>query len=178
MTNWARSGGDLWNDGNDIAGWTSSMISAANSNGRVEGQVLFNEGYLPRTVPATAITVQVQGTGAVCGNAMIDSGEACDDGNTISGDGCSSTCQLEGTGGSVDLRIKQWYPQGRNYVFICDESGYAANSYRWNFGDGHMQTTISDNVYHTYAGPGQRTVECTATGGGISRSDTLQITVQ
>jgi cysteine-rich repeat protein len=31
-----------------------------------------------------------------CGNRLIESGEECDDGNTISGDGCSSTCQVEG----------------------------------------------------------------------------------
>ena len=31
----------------------------------------------------------------VCGNAEIDQGETCDDGNTRSGDGCSSACQNE-----------------------------------------------------------------------------------
>jgi len=36
----------------------------------------------PRIVPA-------------CGNAVVESGETCDDGNVVSGDGCSSTCQLE-----------------------------------------------------------------------------------
>ncbi len=37
--------------------------------------------------------------GAVCGNGVIESGEECDDGNTVSGDGCSATCQTEGGGG-------------------------------------------------------------------------------
>ena len=32
---------------------------------------------------------------AVCGNGVIETGEQCDDGNTVSGDGCSSTCQTE-----------------------------------------------------------------------------------
>jgi cysteine-rich repeat protein len=32
---------------------------------------------------------------AVCGNGILEPGEACDDGNTMSLDGCSSTCQLE-----------------------------------------------------------------------------------
>jgi cysteine-rich repeat protein len=32
----------------------------------------------------------------VCGNGVLDSGEACDDGNSASGDGCSATCQAEG----------------------------------------------------------------------------------
>jgi len=30
-----------------------------------------------------------------CGNGVIDSGEACDDGDTSSGDGCSSSCSVE-----------------------------------------------------------------------------------
>jgi len=32
---------------------------------------------------------------AVCGNGVIETGEACDDGNASGGDGCSATCQLE-----------------------------------------------------------------------------------
>ena len=32
----------------------------------------------------------------VCGNAEIDQGESCDDGNTVSGDGCRDDCQDEG----------------------------------------------------------------------------------
>ncbi|MDH5717137.1 MAG: DUF4215 domain-containing protein [Spirochaetia bacterium] len=31
----------------------------------------------------------------VCGNSVVESGEACDDGNTASNDGCSSTCQFD-----------------------------------------------------------------------------------
>jgi cysteine-rich repeat protein len=30
-----------------------------------------------------------------CGNGIVQTGEQCDDGNTVDGDGCSSTCQLE-----------------------------------------------------------------------------------
>lgn len=33
--------------------------------------------------------------GPICGNGVIETGETCDDGNTVSGDGCSSTCQTE-----------------------------------------------------------------------------------
>ncbi len=40
------------------------------------------------------------GGGAVCGNGSVETGEQCDDGNTVSDDGCSSSCQTE-TGGST-----------------------------------------------------------------------------
>lgn len=33
---------------------------------------------------------------AVCGDAKLQTGEQCDDGNTVAGDGCSDTCQFEG----------------------------------------------------------------------------------
>ena len=34
-------------------------------------------------------------TTSECGNALLETGEACDDGNAVSGDGCSSVCQVE-----------------------------------------------------------------------------------
>jgi len=46
---------------------------------------------------------------SLCGNSKVDTGEACDDGNTSSGDGCSSSCGAESgwtcpTAGSRCLR--------------------------------------------------------------------------
>lgn len=32
---------------------------------------------------------------SMCGNSIVEGGEACDDGNSFSGDGCSSSCQVE-----------------------------------------------------------------------------------
>jgi len=32
---------------------------------------------------------------AVCGNGVVETGEQCDDSNTVSGDGCDATCQTE-----------------------------------------------------------------------------------
>ncbi|WP_255215827.1 myxococcus cysteine-rich repeat containing protein [Pseudenhygromyxa sp. WMMC2535] len=32
----------------------------------------------------------------ICGNAVVEGDETCDDGNLVSGDGCSATCQLPG----------------------------------------------------------------------------------
>jgi cysteine-rich repeat protein len=40
-------------------------------------------------------TLQITTVLAICGNGILETGEQCDDGNSVSGDGCSSTCQLE-----------------------------------------------------------------------------------
>ena len=40
--------------------------------------------------------------GEFCGNAIIEAGEQCDDGNGVSGDCCSGTCQLEPDGAVCD----------------------------------------------------------------------------
>jgi MYXO-CTERM domain-containing protein len=37
-------------------------------------------------------------TGPFCGNAVVDAGEGCDDGNLLAGDGCDAACQIEGGG--------------------------------------------------------------------------------
>jgi len=39
--------------------------------------------------------IVVQGNAIVCGNGILESNEACDDGNTVNGDGCDFTCQIE-----------------------------------------------------------------------------------
>src|SRR5690242_4407953 len=36
----------------------------------------------------------------ICGNGLVDPGEACDDGNTQSGDGCNATCTSNETCGN------------------------------------------------------------------------------
>ena len=36
--------------------------------------------------------------GSLCGNGVVDPGEACDDGNQLDNDGCSATCGIEVTG--------------------------------------------------------------------------------
>ncbi len=60
MTNWPY-GSDVWNDGNDIASWTSNMTDGANIDGRTVGSILTNQGFKPFGVPATSITIEVKG---------------------------------------------------------------------------------------------------------------------
>lgn len=108
----------------------------------------------------------------VCGNNIVEGGEQCDDGSTQDGDGCTASCQLEN--GGVELSIKEWYPQGLDVVFVC-EAPFAADSYKWIFGDGHTQTGQTDNVFHSYDAPGEYVAECTATGPSEEGSDELEV---
>lgn len=42
------------------------------------------------------ISLSNKAAATICGNGIIESGETCDDGNTINGDGCANNCKLEG----------------------------------------------------------------------------------
>jgi cysteine-rich repeat protein len=55
------------------------------------------------TMNPVSITTTVSTCVLLCGNTLIDTGETCDDGNTISGDGCSNICQREGGGGGWSI---------------------------------------------------------------------------
>jgi cysteine-rich repeat protein len=50
-----------------------------------------------------------------CGNRLLDSGEACDDGNAVSGDGCSADCT------TVEPGWKCPYPPGLACLPICGD---------------------------------------------------------
>jgi hypothetical protein len=50
----------IWNDGNDIADWGSSVIDSAVNDGRViVSYLFFGQYYVPTMVPATSIKIQV-----------------------------------------------------------------------------------------------------------------------
>lgn len=54
---------------------------------------------------------------SVCGNDVVNTGEQCDDGNTVSGDGCSSGCNLEAESSVVVGE------SGGQYEFSLDQTG-------------------------------------------------------
>jgi cysteine-rich repeat protein len=54
----------------------------------------YKKGYVFFTVCVFSLSVSAQ-VFAECGNSILDSGEACDDGNIAGGDGCSASCQVE-----------------------------------------------------------------------------------
>jgi len=49
-----------------------------------------------------------------CGNAVLEAGEACDDGNPVEGDGCDSNCTVTGCGNRIVTGAEQ-----------CDDGGTA-----------------------------------------------------
>lgn len=61
--------------------------------------LLLNSVAIGTFLPLKASAIADLGIGpacvTVCGNGSIESGEQCDDGNTVSKDGCSSSCQNE-----------------------------------------------------------------------------------
>lgn len=56
--------------------------------------LVMTAGVLHRVLPVHAAE-------AVCGDGIVESPEACDDGNLRSGDGCSSACTIEACGNGV-----------------------------------------------------------------------------
>lgn len=61
----------------------------------------------------------------LCGNKVIDSPEACDDGNTIAGDGCSADCMTIEPGWQCPTPGSPCTPKcGDNYIITpiegCD----------------------------------------------------------
>jgi hypothetical protein len=59
LTNWAY-GSPVWDDGNDIADFSSTQITEAQSNGRTTVQYLMEGGYQWINRPADVVTVVVQ----------------------------------------------------------------------------------------------------------------------
>ncbi len=80
------------------------------------------------------------GTGSVCGNGDIESGETCDDGNKNNGDGCSSTCAVE-SGFSCSGKPSICISTSNKYC-ICHNTGSGSNPYN--------TISISENAVCTH----------------------------
>ena len=84
-----------------------------------------------------------------CGNGFIQSGETCDDGNTIPGDGCSATCQIECGDGIVDTDASDGYSEE------CDTLLADSATCNYDLGTGPFACTSSvcgDDYLNTAAG--------------------------
>ena len=59
------------------------------------------------------------GDGALCGNAIVDAGEDCDDGNSQDGDGCNADCRASGsTQWTMTIASEAGTDAGRAVVFL------------------------------------------------------------
>ncbi len=81
----------------DIAADAIAGVARVSKRGRhVRGTFTLGKeqpGQTTTTRPGDTTTTTIVATG--CGNAMIDAGEQCDDGNMQGGDGCSASCAIE-----------------------------------------------------------------------------------
>jgi len=84
--------------------------------------------------------------GPVCGDFLVESGEQCDDGNTVSGDGCSASCQLESVCGNGAVEVGETCdpPDG----FSCDAQCQSIPCAVVIFGD-HFNTDQGWTVQNT-----------------------------
>ena len=62
-----------------------------------------------------------------CGNEIIETGEGCDDGNTINGDGCSSSCQIESQQSCINSCVF-WYGNNVPVPSQCGNTPWGAVS--------------------------------------------------
>lgn len=103
--------GEQCDDGNAVSGDGCSSICKTESCGdgvvqsglgeecdgsNLNGNSCTTFGYSVGNVTCSGTCKLVKtGCSAVCGNGTKETGEGCDDGNTLSWDGCTSTCQVE-----------------------------------------------------------------------------------
>lgn len=95
------------NVGTIAAGATETYTFIAEVKAGATPGIVNNVGNLTAIPAGQSDPISVDSNGTVyfvvdnivrqCGNARLESGEECDDGNSIGGDGCSHVCQFEGT---------------------------------------------------------------------------------
>ena len=78
--------------------WSSSTWSSCSNNQQTFICIDKNQCGTVRLKPSQCGDTRACSS-SICGNSIVETGESCDDGNTVSGDGCSSSCTTEGGGG-------------------------------------------------------------------------------
>ena len=151
------SGTEICDDGNVVSGDGCSATCTIES------------GYKCLTGPAAGPCTS-GGPGSVipvCGNGIVQAGEACDDGNTTAGDGCSATCVVEsgyscspttvGSGPSICTLNPVCGNGTVSGTEICDDGNTAS-------GDGCSATCTIESGYKCLNGPAAG--PCTSGGPG------------
>ncbi len=96
----------------------------------------------------------------VCGNAKVEAGETCDDGNTVQGDGCDNNCTATGCGNAV-LTANEGCDDGN----AVDGDGCDSNCMVTGCGNGVVTGTEGCDDGNTVQGDGCDN-NCTATACG------------
>ena len=79
--------------------------------------------------PLPNLALAIEAIAATCGNDVVETGEACDDGNTTGGDGCSADCRSDESCGNGITDLAE----------ICDDGNTAS-------GDGCSADCLSDET--------------------------------
>jgi PKD repeat protein len=81
---------------------------------------------------------------------------------------------------TASLTVKDSFPQGRDYVFVCDTTGLNAPvTYDWNFGDGtKLYDLEAGEVFHTFAHGGSYHVTCVANNGDYDVAAWVEVEVE
>lgn len=75
--------------GEGVTDGTGGMTGATGSTSGVASTTSGSTGE-----PTTGGVVSTTGEPPVCGNGVVEDGEACDDGNMVDGDGCDANCMI------------------------------------------------------------------------------------
>jgi hypothetical protein len=97
----------------------------------------------------TCVSGVCQSSGAVCGNGAIESGEQCDDGNTLNLDGCNSVCKYEEVQRVTQLLVRRDSPSPNFCSPMTNQFGTALSSSAANSFNSSLQTDIDNGVLNT-----------------------------
>jgi hypothetical protein len=85
---------------------------------------------------------------------------------------------VQESAGDANLRVKEYYPKGADYVFVCETPGFAPTRYHWYYGDGEKLIDISNrDTFHRYGSTGQYTVQCVASDSSRTSTGTMVVSV-
>ena len=123
----------------------SSVSPATATSGDFGVTIVDASGSNPPNPPAIAPTVSVNLGACVaatpsCGNAVIEVGESCDDGNLVEGDGCSATCLATGSCSATPLGGCLQGEAGKSKIKLKDDINNPASNakdqaqYQWKKG--------------------------------------------
>ncbi len=100
------------------------------------------------TASQTCVNGACQSSGAVCGDGVVQTGEQCDDGNTLNLDGCSSTCKYEQVQRITNLTVMRGTAPGY-CTPTTNQFGKALTSSAASSFNSSLQTDVDNGVLDT-----------------------------